>query len=188
MAHPKIGKAVKTRLRELYRTLDPVALLAEMRAAQAELGTRVDARAGKVSAAPLRAPSPPPDTVTFAKGLGNDVLRGEQRATHRRKRKPYKTRMRMPSILDPHIEDSERWLASEPRLTALAILDRLAARCPGQFGPPQHTTVQRLLRALRRKAAGQLIAYEAPVGIVSDAFGTPTPSTSEVSGFGNIVS
>ncbi len=188
LAHPKLGKAVKTRLRELYRTLDPVALLAEMRAAQTALGARDDARAGKVAAVPLRAPSPPPDTVTFAKALGNDVLRGEQRATHRRKRKPYKTRMRMPSILDPHIEDIERWLASEPRLTALAILDRLAARCPGQFGPPQHTTVQRLLRALRRKAAGQLIADEAPVGIVPGALDTPTPSTSAVPRFGNIVS
>ena len=138
--------------------------------------------------APPRAPSSTPDTVTFAKGLGNDVLCGEQRAIHRRKRKPYKTRIRMPSILDPHVEDIERWLASEPRLTALVILNRLAARCPGQFGPPQHTTVQRLLRALRRKVAGQLIAHEAPVGIVSDAIGTPTPSTSDVSGFGNIVS
>ena len=40
LAHPKVSKAVKRRLRELYRTLDPVALLAEMRDAQAELGTR----------------------------------------------------------------------------------------------------------------------------------------------------
>src|SRR5450631_3657262 len=39
LAHPKLSKAVKRRLREIYRTLDPVALLAEMRDAQAELGT-----------------------------------------------------------------------------------------------------------------------------------------------------
>ena len=38
LAHPKVSKAVKQRLRELYRTLDPVALLAEMRDAQTELG------------------------------------------------------------------------------------------------------------------------------------------------------
>ena len=48
--------------------------------------------------------------------------------------------------------------AAEPRLTALVILGRLAARCPGQFAPSQHTIVQRLLKALRGKAAGQLIA------------------------------
>jgi hypothetical protein len=43
LAHPRLSKVVKRRLRELYRTLDPVALLAKMRYAQAELGTRVAA-------------------------------------------------------------------------------------------------------------------------------------------------
>ena len=46
LAHPKVPKAVKGRLREQYRTLDPVALLAEIRAAQEELGDRIDRRAG----------------------------------------------------------------------------------------------------------------------------------------------
>jgi hypothetical protein len=45
-AHPKLSKSVKRRLRKIYHTLDPVAPLAEMRDAQAELGTRVGARAG----------------------------------------------------------------------------------------------------------------------------------------------
>ena len=79
LAHPKVGKAVKKRLRELYRTLDPVALLAEVRAAQAELGTRVDARAGKnavMAAAAGTRSSPAADAAAFAKGLGNDVHLG----------------------------------------------------------------------------------------------------------------
>src|SRR5437764_8255372 len=46
LTHPKVAVAVKTRLREQYRTLDPVVLLAEMRAIQEELGNRVDRRAG----------------------------------------------------------------------------------------------------------------------------------------------
>ena len=41
-----VAEAVKKRLREQYRTLDPVALLAEIRAAQEELGNRIDRRAG----------------------------------------------------------------------------------------------------------------------------------------------
>jgi hypothetical protein len=45
---------------------------------------------------------------------------GEQRIIHRRMHKPYKKRMRMPSMLDPHLADIERWVAAEPRLTALA--------------------------------------------------------------------
>ena len=44
LAHQEVLKAVKRRLREQYRTLDPVALLAEIRAAQEELGKRVDRR------------------------------------------------------------------------------------------------------------------------------------------------
>jgi hypothetical protein len=72
-------------------------------------------------------------------------------------RKPYKKRMRMPSMLDPHLADIERWLAAEHSLTALAILGRLVEQRPEQFGPPQHTIVQRLLRSLRRKAAETII-------------------------------
>ena len=73
LAHPKLSKAVKKRLRELYRTLDPVALLAEIRDAQTELGTRVDARAGKIAAKSVCALSPAPDAAAFAKGLGKNV-------------------------------------------------------------------------------------------------------------------
>ena len=156
LAHPKLSKGVKRCLRELYCTLDPVALLAEMRDAQAELGTRVGARTGKLAAA-ASPPAPATNAAAFAKGLGNDVHLGEQRIIHRRMHKPYKKRMRMPSMLDPHRADIERWLAAEPRLTALAILGRLAERCSEQFGPPQHTIVQRLLRSLRRKAAETII-------------------------------
>jgi len=46
LLHPELGEAIKQRLREMYACLDPVALLAEIRAAQAELGQRVDRRAG----------------------------------------------------------------------------------------------------------------------------------------------
>ena len=161
LAHPKVSKAVKKRLRELYRTLDPVALLAEVRAAQAELGARVDARAAKAATAtsvPVNAPSAAPDAAAFAKKLGKELHLGEQRVIQRRMHKTYKTRVRMPSMLDPHLADIERWLADEPHLTALAILGRLIERCPDAFGPPQHTIVQRLLRSLRRRAAGTIIA------------------------------
>src|SRR3984957_11329467 len=178
LVHPKLSEAVKQRLRELYRTLDPVVLLAEMRDAQTELGTRVDCRAGKIAAAPCALPSAP-DAAAFARGLGKAVLAGEQRAIHRRLRKPYKKRVRMPSMLDPHVEEIERWLGAEPRLTALVILERLAARCPGQFGPPQHTIVQRLLKALRKKAAEKLIAPKPPSATKNDA-----PLTGPVDGSG----
>ena len=145
-AHPKVSKAVKQRLRELYRTLDPIALLAEMRAAQTELGSRVDRRGMNNGAAAVCAPSSAPDPATFAKGLGRTSRVGEPRATHRRIKRPYKTRVRMPSMLDPYVADIETWLAAEPHLTAIAILGRLNDRAPTEFGPPQHSIIQRLLK------------------------------------------
>ncbi len=59
----------------------------------------------------------------------------------------------MPSKLDPHVATIEDWLAAEPQLTALAIVGRLSEKHPEQFGTRQHSIVQRLLKALRKKAA-----------------------------------
>jgi hypothetical protein len=64
----------------------------------------------------------------------------------------------MPSKLDPHVATIEDWLVVEPQLTALAIVGRLTEKHPEQFGTRQHSIVQRLLRALRKKAAENLIA------------------------------
>jgi hypothetical protein len=41
---------------------------------------------------------------------------------------------------------SDSWLATEPQITALAIVRRLAAIDPATFGDKQHSIVQRLLR------------------------------------------
>jgi len=164
LAHPKVTAAVKRRLRDQYRSLDPVGLLAEIRATQEELGNRVDRRAGLARGLQPACTSTAPTTAaTFAKTLGKTVTTGEPRATHRRHRRPYKTRVRMPSKLDPHIPAIEGWLAEQPQLTALAIVGRLSEKYPEEFGTKQHSIVQRLLRALRRKAAEQLVAEE-PLG------------------------
>jgi hypothetical protein len=189
LAHPKVAKQVKRRLRAQYRTLDPVTLLAEIRSAQDELGNRIDRRAGKL-AAPLPVRSSPPDATTFAKMLGRTVEVSEPRATHRRPKRRYKTRVRMPSKLDPHVSLIESWLAVEPQLTALAIVGRLAERDPQQFGPEQHSIVQRLLRAIRRRATQQLIAEPASPALAAEesiihppgpmdgaGYGGPAPST-----------
>jgi hypothetical protein len=169
LAHPKVPAAVKQRLRDQHRTLDPVALLAEIRAVQEELGNRVDRRAGDARshqrASKSTAPHEPmqssaPDAVAFAKTLGMTVEAGEPRATHRRPKRPYKTRVRMPSKLDPHVATIGDWLAAEPQLTALAIVARLSEKYPEQFGSKQHSIVQRLLKRLRKKAAEKLIAHE----------------------------
>lgn len=163
LVHPRVTAAVKKRLRDQYRSLDPIALLAEIRAAQEELGNRVDRRAGSARGRPDACKSTAPATAaTFARTLGNTVNVGEPRATHRRPARTYKTRVRMPSKLDPHVATIEDWLVAQPQLTALAIVGRLGEKHPEEFGPRQHSIVQRLLKALRRKMAGQLVAQELP--------------------------
>ena len=170
LAHPMVAKAVNERLRAQYRTLDPVALLAEIRAAQEELGNRIDRRTGGAlrenagGKSDMVVHSSTAEPATFARGLGNDLARGEPRATHRRSKRRYKKRVRMPSKLDPHVALIEGWVAAEPQLTAIAIVGRLADLHPDQFGNKQHSIVQRLLRALRKSVAQRLIAETAAEG------------------------
>jgi hypothetical protein len=163
LTHPMVAEAVKEQLRAQYRTLDPVALLAEIRSAQEELGNRIDRRAGGAlreaaagnSNVVVRSSTAEP--AAFARRLGSNLAHGEPRATHRRPRRRYKKRIRMPSKLDPHVALIEGWLAAEPQLTAIAIVGRLADLNPDQFGKKQHSIVQRLLRVLRKSAAQRLI-------------------------------
>ncbi len=155
LAHPKLPQTIKRRLRETYRGLDAVALLAEIRAAQQELGERVGNRGFGT------APASPVDPPTFARSLGSSTKAGEVRATHRVGKRFYKKRIRMPSKLDPHLAKVEAWLAAEPQLTALAIVRRLAEIDAATFSEKQHSSVQRLIRSLRGKAAVTIVAITA---------------------------
>src|SRR3984893_1830422 len=119
LTHPKLSNAIKRRLRETYRSLDPVALLAEIRAAQDELGERI-ARRGLAAAAD----ADPADPLAFARALATNASTGEVRATHRRVKRKYKTRMRMPSKLDPHLATIEDWLADGSAITPPPIVPR----------------------------------------------------------------
>ncbi len=155
LAHRHVSRKIKQRLRAQYRTLDPVVLLSDIRAAQEELGRRIGRR-GLAAASQMQLPIS--NATDFAQTLGMSIEAGEPRGTHRRAKGKYKTRVRMPSKLDPYLATIEGWLAAEPQLTALAIVRRLAAVDPDAFDDRQHSIVQRLLKALRRKAVEQLIA------------------------------
>jgi hypothetical protein len=65
LGHPKLPSAVKRRLRQTYRTLDPIQLLATIRTAQEELGERI----GKRGLAKVPTVSPA-DPLSFARSLG----------------------------------------------------------------------------------------------------------------------
>ncbi|MBV9561683.1 MAG: transposase family protein, partial [Bradyrhizobium sp.] len=152
LVHTNLDEAFKRRLREIYRSLDPLALLAQMRDAQNELGKRVDRRAGMPGmATPVQS-----DVVAFARELGDGWKQGEQRIIHRRRYVRRKPVPRRPSMLDPYIPIIEEWLSAVPHLSAVDLLSRLEAYAPGRFGGHQRRTVQRLVKNWRSKAARQL--------------------------------
>ena len=64
----------------------------------------------------------------------------------------------MPSKLDPYLDTIEGWMATEPQITALAIVRRFGEIDPTTFRDNQHSIVQRLLRSLRSKAAETALA------------------------------
>jgi len=155
LAHPGVDESIKRRLCETFRTLDPVALLVQIREAQTDLGGRVDQRAGTVAAAVP--PAAQSNIAIFAQGLGEDWKNGEQRVIHRRRYVRRKPIPRRESMLDPYVPLIEEWLAVAPHLSASDVLVRLAKEMPDRFGKGQLRTMQRLVRKWRARAARQLI-------------------------------
>ena len=77
---------------------------------------------------------------------------------------------RRPTMLDAYAKTIEDWMAKEPHLSAIAILDRLKQLAPEKFTTHQRRTVQRILRTWRgalpqqecyRGDAGQAITVSA---------------------------
>ncbi len=165
LAHSGLEGVVKARLRTIYQMLDPVALLAEVRTIQIELGQRIDRRSSSV---PATMASQQRDHIGEL-GLAENWRRGEQRAIHRR---PYVRRKPMPrrsSMLDPYIPLIEELLAAAPHTSAVQILARLSEHAPDQFSQRQQRTVDRFVKNWRAKAARHLIAStEAALRIESE--------------------
>jgi hypothetical protein len=134
---------------------DPVVLLSEIRAAQTDLGERVDRRgAGQENAAVTPVQS---DLKHFTNELKVAWRDGEQRALHRRpyrRRKPLPRRARM---LDAYAEQIQAWLEADPALSGEAILGRLIELAPGRFEAKHVRTVQRAVKSMRAAAARELV-------------------------------
>jgi hypothetical protein len=153
LAHPSIDETAKEQLRKLQGLADPVMLIAEIRAAQAELGKRIDRRGLEG----LREPERPTDLARFANGLRIAWREGEQRPTHRR---PYRRRKPIPqraSMLDDLREQISTWLAENPGLPAITILARIKAMRPDRFTDKQERTVPRAVKQWRAQQANRII-------------------------------
>jgi hypothetical protein len=159
LAHAAVSEDSKAQLRRLYAQADPVLLLAEIRAAQAELGERVDRRGTEPA-------SPQPiavDLDRFAASLRTAWREGERRPTHRR---PYRRRKPIPqrsSMLDEVRDQIQAWLDREPALPAVEILGRLKTADAARFTDKHLRTVQRAVKAWRGQQARRILAESAAV-------------------------
>jgi hypothetical protein len=159
LAHAAVSEDSKARLRRLHARADPVLLLAEIRAAQAELGERVDRRGIEPSSQqPILV-----DLDRFAASLRTAWREGERRPTHRRpyrRRKPIPQR---PSMLDGVRDQIQAWLEREPTLSAVEILGRLKTADAAAFTDKHLRTVQRAVKMWRGQQARRMIAESAAV-------------------------
>jgi hypothetical protein len=169
LAHPAVAEESKPELRRLQAQSDPVQLITEIRAAQAELGQRIDRRGFDGT----REPAAPVDLERFTAGLRIAWRQGEQRPTHRR---PYRRRKpvpRRPSMLDDLHDQIRAWLAEDPGVTATEILARVKVLRPARFTDKQARTVQRAVKRWRAQEARRIIIEGAA------AIGAGLLSTSE---------
>ncbi|PWC26807.1 integrase catalytic domain-containing protein [Teichococcus aestuarii] len=160
LAHASVSEADKVQLRGMLADADPVLLLAGIRAAQVELGKRVDARGIKAGRAETPAPL---DLALFTASLKVAWEAGEQRPTHRRRYVRIKPIVR-PSMLDAVRDHLLIWLEAKPALTAVAALDQLRALYPDRFTADHLRTVQRFMKVQRLTMAREILLGLLPHG------------------------
>src|SRR5215472_8608435 len=159
LAHAQVMEEAKDRLRQLRARADPVVLLAEIRAAQGELGERVDRRGIE----PVLAQPAIVNLDRFTASLKTAWRDGERRPTHRR---PYRRRKpvpKRPSMLDEVQDQIRTWLDGEPTISALEVLKRLKLTHPDRFSDRHLRTVQRAVKVWRSQQARRIIAESAAV-------------------------
>lgn len=139
------------RIADLRMRADPVVALAAIRAAQAELGRRVDQRG--IGAVEAEAPI----VIDIAAALDSAARQGERRPIHRRSYRRVKPIPKRPSMLDPHRDEINAWLDAEPAITAVDVLARLKAGYPDRFTDTHLRTTQRMVRTWRADQAKRII-------------------------------
>ncbi|WP_310722244.1 transposase, partial [Burkholderia pseudomultivorans] len=144
-----VPETTKRRLRAQFRALDPLDLLRRMREAQQQVAQCSESGTALADAkAPGRAP-----LAEFLVSLGTAWQDGEVRPTHHRKaRVPHTWRSRE----DPfeHTWPTiQRWLESEPGITARKLHERLVALAPAMYSSAQLRTLQRRVKAWRSNRA-----------------------------------
>jgi hypothetical protein len=150
---PTISEASKAMLREQFAALDPIRLLANIRAAQRRVADFATRGLGENAVAPSGL-----DLAKFLDSLSRAWSDGEIRPTHR---KPPSGKRSWRTRADP-FEHAwpvvEQWLMNEPTVTAKELLERLAQIVPDSYaGTSQLRTLQRRVKQWRAEQARNMI-------------------------------
>ena len=162
LADVRTSDDVRRRVTGMYATLDPVALLRSIRAAQQELVDIAD-RPETAEAAPPTAPA----MEQFLVGLRTAWQDGEVRPTSKAKEKARRGRRRP----DPFVAVTalmRDWFEAEPWRTSRELFERLQAEQPGIFPDGQLRTLQRRLKEWRRAMAHQMVFGAGGMGEVEE--------------------
>jgi hypothetical protein len=148
LADARVPEEVRERLRATYEALDPVALLAGIRAAQARLVEIADRPVEPTSA---------PALEEFLAGLRTAWREGEVRPTARPKPKAGRWWRTRADPFEGAWPQLRAWFEAEPDRTARELLERLHARSPEGPGEGQLRTLQRRLKVWRAEMARELV-------------------------------
>jgi hypothetical protein len=149
LADTRVSAETKEQARAIHATLDPVALLREMRAAQQHLVEIAD------STLPDGTKPTAPTLEQFLSGLRTAWKEGEVRPTAR----PHSKAIRLRRRPDPFAAvdgQLREWFATEPWRTSRELLERLQSECPGVYPDKLLRTLQRRVKAWRRTMAHRM--------------------------------
>jgi hypothetical protein len=152
LADPRTPAEVRGRVEALRADLDPVQLLAEMRAAQQVLVTLADRT---VTTASLM-PATPTPIAAFLAGLRTAWQAGEVRPTAQATPKPKRGRRR-PDPLVAVTDELRAWFEADPSRSGGELLVRLQTAYPGRYPDGLIRTVQRRLKVWRGEIASALV-------------------------------
>lgn len=149
LAEEALDATTKAALRQQRATLDPVALLHNIREAQSTLAALSSPES---SDAPARE-----SLERFLSSLPTLWRQGEVRPTHLPRAKRARTWRTRKDPFEGVWSDVVVWLQQEPDVTAKALFERLQALRPGQFSDGQLRTLQRRVREWRTLMARELV-------------------------------
>jgi len=150
IADPRTSEIVCERVQALRADLDPVRLLADMRAGQQVLVTLTDRPVATAT------PMPQPPIAAFLAGLHTAWQAGEVRPTAQAKPNPRRDRRR-PDPLAAVTDELRAWFEADPSRSGGELLVRLQAAYPGRYPDGLIRTVQRRLKIWRGEIASALV-------------------------------